>query len=240
MISKRLQYIVDFVTYFETIADIGCDHGYVCIELIKNNKVKKAIASDISYPSLKKTIDFVKVNNIDDRIETRVGDGLDVLNKDEVDAVIVAGMGGVLISDILKKNYNLKFKEKNPLLILQPVQQAKDLRYYLYENKFEIVDEDIVFDMGKYYNIIVAKKINEISNTYLTIEKCKDVYMEYGILNIIKKNILVREILEERIKNSKKLFDDLKQKKVKISDLNILSQKIKEMEEVYEALWFES
>jgi len=236
MISKRLQYIVDFVTYFETIADIGCDHGYVCIELIKNNKVKKAIASDISYPSLKKTIDFVKVNNIDDRIETRVGDGLDVLNKDEVDAVIVAGMGGVLISDILKKNYNLKFKEKNPLLILQPVQQAKDLRYYLYENKFEIVDEDIVFDMGKYYNIIVSKKINEISNTYLTIEKCKDVYMEYGILNIIKKNILVREILEKRIKNSKKLFDDLKQKKVKISDLNILSQKIKEMEEVYEAL----
>jgi len=236
MISKRLQYIVDMVTYFDTIADIGCDHGYVCIELIKNNKVKKAIASDISYPSLKKTIDFVKVNNIDDRIETRVGDGLDVLNKDEVDAVIVAGMGGVLISDILKKNYNLKFKEKNPLLILQPVQQAKDLRYYLYENKFEIVDEDIVFDMGKYYNIIVAKKINEISNTYLTIEKCKDVYMEYGILNIIKKNILVREILEERIKNSKKLFDDLKQKKVKISDLNILSQKIKEMEEVYEAL----
>jgi SAM-dependent methyltransferase len=227
---------VDMVTYFDTIADIGCDHGYVCIELIKNNKVKKAIASDISYPSLKKTIDFVKVNNIDDRIETRVGDGLDVLNKDEVDAVIVAGMGGVLISDILKKNYNLKFKEKNPLLILQPVQQAKDLRYYLYENKFEIVDEDIVFDMGKYYNIIVAKKINEISNTYLTIEKCKDVYMEYGILNIIKKNILVREILEERIKNSKKLFDDLKQKKVKISDLNILSQKIKEMEEVYEAL----
>ena len=110
------------------------------------------------------------------------------------------------------------------------------MRYYLYENKFEIVDEDIVFDMGKYYNIIVAKKINEISNTYLTIEKCKDVYMEYGILNIIKKNILVREILEERIKNSKKLFDDLKQKKVKISDLNILSQKIKEMEEVYEAL----
>ena len=227
---------MDIVTYFETIADIGCDHGYVCIELIKNNKVKKAIASDISYPSLKKTIDFVKVNNIDDRIETRVGDGLDVLNKDEVDAVIVAGMGGVLISDILKKNYNLKFKEKNPLLILQPVQQAKDLRYYLYENKFEIVDEDIVFDMGKYYNIIVAKKINEISNAYLTIENSKDVYMKYDILNIIKKNILVREILEERIKNSKKLFVDLKQKKVKISDLNILSQKIKEMEEVYEAL----
>ena len=92
------------VTYFDTIADIGCDHGYVCIELIKNNKVKKAIASDISYPSLKKTIDFVKVNNIDDRIETRVGDGLDVLNKDEVDAVIVAGMGGVLISDILLRD----------------------------------------------------------------------------------------------------------------------------------------
>ena len=145
-------------------------------------------------------------------------------------------MGVVLISEILKKNYNLKFKEKNPLLILQPVQQAKDLRYYLYENKFEIVDEDIIFDMGKYYNIIIAKKLNEISNAYLTIENSKDVYMEYGILNIVRKNILVREILEERIKNSKKLFDDLKQKQVKISDLNILLQKIKEMEDVYETL----
>ena len=116
------------------------------------------------------------------------------------------------------------------------MQQAKDLRYYLYENKFEIVDEDIIFDMGKYYNIIIAKKVNEISNAYLTIENSKDVYMEYGILNIVRKNILVREILEERIKNSKKLFDDLKQKQVKISDLNILLQKIKEMEDVYETL----
>ena len=189
-----------------------------------------------SYSSLKKTIDFVKVNKIEDKVETRVGDGLDVLKIDEVDSMIIAGMGGVLISEILKKNYNLKFKEKNPLLILQPVQQAKDLRYYLYENKFEIVDEDIIFDMGKYYNIIIAKKVNEISNAYLTIENSKDVYMEYGILNIVRKNILVREILEERIKNSKKLFDDLKQKQVKISDLNILLQKIKEMEDVYETL----
>ena len=96
------------VTHFETIADIGCDHGYVCVELIKNNKVKKAIASDISYPSLKKTIDFVKVNKIEDKVETRVGDGLDVLKIDEVDSMIIAGMGGVLISEILKKNYNLK------------------------------------------------------------------------------------------------------------------------------------
>ena len=115
MISKRLQHIVDIVTYFDTIADIGCDHGYVCIELIKNKKVKKAIASDISYPSLKKTIDYVKENNIEDKIETRVGNGLEILSTDEVDAVIIAGMGGVLISDILKNNYVAKFVEKDPL-----------------------------------------------------------------------------------------------------------------------------
>lgn len=236
MISKRLQYIVDIVTYFDTVADIGCDHGYVCFELIKKNKVKKAIASDVSYPSLKKTKDFVKLNNIEDRIETRVGDGLDVLKTDEVDAVIIAGMGGVLISEILKKNYDLKFKEKNPVLILQPVQQAKDLRYYLYENQFEIIDEDIILDMGKYYNVIVAKKIKGISNTYKMVQKCKDVYMEYGILNIVKKNILLKEILEEKIKGSKKLLNHMKQKHVKKSELNILYQKIKEMGEVYETL----
>ena len=238
MISKRLQHIVDIVTYFDTIADIGCDHGYVCIELIKNKKVKKAIASDISYPSLKKTIDYVKENNIEDKIETRVGNGLEILSTDEVDAVIIAGMGGVLISDILKNNYVAKFVEKDPLLILQPVQQAKDLRYYLYENKFEIVDEDYILDMGKYYNLIVAKKINKVSSDYLYIKSCKDVYMEYGILNIAKKNILLKKELENKIINSRNLFKELEQKQVKNSSLSMLSQKIKEMEEVYETLWF--
>jgi SAM-dependent methyltransferase len=236
MISKRLQHIVDIVTYFDTIADIGCDHGYVCIELIKNKKVKKAIASDISYPSLKKTIDYVKENNIEDKIETRVGNGLEILSTDEVDAVIIAGMGGVLISDILKNNYVAKFVEKDPLLILQPVQQAKDLRYYLYENKFEIVDEDYILDMGKYYNLIVAKKINKVSSDYLYIKSCKDVYMEYGILNIAKKNILLKKELENKIINSRNLFKELEQKQVKNSSLSMLSQKIKEMEEVYETL----
>lgn len=236
MISKRLQHIVDIVTYFDTIADIGCDHGYVCIELIKNKKVKKAIASDISYPSLKKTIDYVKENNIEDKIETRVGNGLEILSTDEVDAVIIAGMGGVLISDILKNNYDAKFVEKDPLLILQPVQQAKDLRYYLYENKFEIVDEDFILDMGKYYNLIVAKKINKVSSDYLYIKSCKDVYMEYGILNIAKKNILLKKELENKIINSRSLFKELEQKQVKNSSISMLSQKIKEMEEVYETL----
>ena len=236
MISKRLQHIVDIVTYFDTIADIGCDHGYVCIELIKNKKVKKAIASDISYPSLKKTIDYVKENNIEDKIETRVGNGLEILSTDEVDAVIIAGMGGVLISDILKNNYVAKFVEKDPLLILQPVQQAKDLRYYLYENKFEIVDEDFILDMGKYYNLIVAKKINKVSSDYLYIKSCKDVYMEYGILNIAKKNILLKKELENKIINSRNLFKELEQKQVKNSSLSMLSKKIKEMEEVYETL----
>lgn len=236
MISKRLQHIVDIVTYFDTIADIGCDHGYVCIELIKNKKVKKAIASDISYSSLKKTIDYVKENNIEDKIETRVGNGLEILSTDEVDAVIIAGMGGVLISDILKNNYVAKFVEKDPLLILQPVQQAKDLRYYLYENKFEIVDEDYILDMGKYYNLIVAKKINKVSSDYLYIKSCKDVYMEYGILNIAKKNILLKKELENKIINSRNLFKELEQKQVKNSSLSMLSQKIKEMEEVYETL----
>ena len=110
------------------------------------------------------------------------------------------------------------------------------MRYYLYENQFEIIDEDIILDMGKYYNVIVAKKIKEVSNTYKMVQKCKDVYMEYGILNIAKKNILLKEILEEKIKGSKKLLNYMEQKHVKKSELNILYQKIKEMGEVYETL----
>ena len=152
MISKRLQYIVDMVTHFETIADIGCDHGYVCVELIKNNKVKKAIASDISYPSLKKTIDFVKVNKIEDKVETRVGDGLDVLKIDEVDSMIIAGMGGELIIDILERAEI--FYDKKNTFILSPHTKVDEVRSFLLKRGFEIFKEDMCIDEGKFYTVI--------------------------------------------------------------------------------------
>ena len=225
MISKRLRYIIDITDNFNVIADIGTDHGYVAVGLLQEKKAHKVISSDISSNSLQKAIDYVKSNYLEDKIDTRVGSGLSVLQADEADAVIIAGMGGVLISKILEDDYDNKFSKKSPTLILQPVQQASNLRYYLYENNFDIIDEHYIDDMGKYYHIIIAKKYTQ---------KNKDVFLEYGILNISKKNQLIKNTLQSQIEKNKTLLKKLKDNNVSDEYIQKIVVYLKQLEEVYD------
>ncbi|NMA85718.1 MAG: SAM-dependent methyltransferase, partial [Tissierellia bacterium] len=154
-LSNRLKKIADFVPNNSIVADIGCDHGYIPIYLIKNNISKKVIAVDISENSIEKTIENVKNNNLEEDIEIRIGDGLDKILPFEIDTVIIAGMGGLLIRDILDKDKVKTNTISN--FILQPNIASKELREYLYENNFEIIDEELVKEGDKFYEIIYAK-----------------------------------------------------------------------------------
>jgi SAM-dependent methyltransferase len=234
MISKRLRYIIDITDNFNVIADIGTDHGYVAVGLLQEKKAHKVISSDISSNSLQKAIDYVKSNYLEDKIDTRVGSGLSVLQADEADAVIIAGMGGVLISKILEDDYDNKFSKKSPTLILQPVQQASNLRYYLYENNFDIIDEHYIDDMGKYYHIIIAKKYTQKSKNYMSLQKNKDVFLEYGILNISKKNQLIKNTLQSQIEKNKTLLKKLKDNNVSDEYIQKIVVYLKQLEEVYD------
>ena len=161
MISKRLNKISSHIKG-KRMADIGTDHGLVPIFLIENKIVDYAIAADISKPSLQKAIDLAKEKNIER--DARLGDGMEVLNpEDGIETVVIAGMGGVLIGEILSASEI----SKNVRLILQPMQGAKELRKYLFENGYEIIDEDVVFEDDRYFEIIVAEydgKIREVPN----------------------------------------------------------------------------
>lgn len=161
MISKRLNKISSHIKG-KRMADIGTDHGLVPIFLIENKIVDYAIAADISKPSLQKAIDLAKEKNIE--LDARLGDGLEVLNpEDGIETVVIAGMGGVLIGEILSASEI----SKNVRLILQPMQGARELRKYLFENGYEIIDEDVVFEDDRYFEIIVAEydgKTREIPN----------------------------------------------------------------------------
>lgn len=234
MISKRLRYIIDITDNFNVIADIGTDHGYVAVGLLQEKKAHKVISSDISSNSLQKAIDYVKSNYLEDKIDTRVGSGLSVLQADEADAIIIAGMGGVLISKILEDDYDNKFSKKSPTLILQPVQQASNLRYYLYENNFDIIDEHYIDDMGKYYHIIIAKKYTQKSKNYMSLQKNKDVFLEYGILNISKKNQLIKNTLQSQIEKNKTLLKKLKDNNVSDEYIQKIVVYLKQLEEVYD------
>ena len=155
MISKRLETILKLIPNGEVLADIGTDHGYIPTYAVKNNIVKKAIAADISKGSLEKAVIEIKNNNLQTKIETRLGSGLEVLEVDEADVVVIAGMGGILISEILNESYHKKYKAKHHILIFQPVQFPEKLRQYLYKNNFDILDEELIEDEGKFYHIIV-------------------------------------------------------------------------------------
>lgn len=198
-LSNRLQKMADFVPENSIVGDIGCDHGYIPIYLIENNISKKAIAIDISENSLEKTIEFVKTNNYEKDIDIRLGDGLDKILPFEIDTVVIGGMGGLLIRDILDKDR----KKTNTIthFILQPNIAVNELRKYLYENNFEIIDEALVKEGNKFYEIIYAKK----GKAYIE----KEIYYEIGQKLIENQDPLLKEFIEFKIKIIKEILNEL-------------------------------
>lgn len=153
-LSERLRLIAEFVTEGYVVADIGTDHGYIPIWLSEMGRVPKGLAMDIGKGPLKRAKENIKLYGYSDRIETRLSDGLKELRENEADSVVIAGMGGSLIVSILKNGKNVLHTVKE--LILSPHTEIQLVRHYLIENEYDIVREEMVYDMGKYYTVIKA------------------------------------------------------------------------------------
>lgn len=208
MISFRLRFIADIIPVCDVLADIGTDHGYVPFELLKSGRVNRVIATDISSESLQKAVELTQRENLVDKVSLRVGDGLEPLRKDEADILVIAGMGGRLIANILEEGYNRKFDSKNPMIVLQPVQQAGELRIYLYTHDFEINDEYIFEDSGKVYQLIVCQKHTYIQDKdrYL-LDTGNTAQVKFGTINIKKKTDLLKKIVDYEISKTAKIID---------------------------------
>lgn len=211
-LSKRLQKIADLVPVGSIVADIGTDHGYIPVYLIESGKCKKVIGSDISKGSLDKIIQYVKQLNLEKNIETRLGNGLEVLKPNEVDTVIMAGMGGILMKDILEKNLDITNSITH--FILQPMIAAKELREYLIHKDFIIIDEELVKEENIFYEIIYAIK----SESKLADQKA----YEISPLLIEKKHPLLVEYIEHKINIAMNIQLGLKDKKSLKSKLRYL------------------
>lgn len=203
MISKRLRKILEIIPKSKILADIGTDHGYIPVEAVKNNIAIKAIASDISQGSLSKAINEIRKNELETKIDARLGSGLEVLLVDEADTIVIAGMGGILICDILENEYHTRFRSSHPLLILQPVQFPEKLREYLYKNGFEISAEELIEDEGKIYHIIVSR--------YRDLKpqiKEEHVY-ELGEINIKQNSELLMILINKKIKKNISILESM-------------------------------
>ena len=152
-LDARLSALAALVGTCDRYADIGCDHGRLGAYLLKTGKVRRAILADISGESLKKARRLISLLGLDERVDFRVGDGAQVLDA-PVDYVVIAGMGGALISRIIREGREAL---GNSRLILQPNVAAPELRRTLMECSYEINDERVVRDGGRNYVILAAR-----------------------------------------------------------------------------------
>lgn len=161
------------------LADIGTDHGYLPIALCRSGKTPSALACDINPIPLQSARDNIAKYNLSDKIETRLSNGLQKIHPDEVDDIVIAGMGGELIRDILAATPWVKDTEKH--FVLQPMTRHEDLVKWLYESGFSIERQEAALDEGKYYTVIAVRYIGK--------PKACDLYTAIvGKLNIEEEN----------------------------------------------------
>jgi len=154
-ISPRLAAMAQRVMAGYKMADIGTDHGYLPIFLVKEGIVPAAIASDVSLGPYQTAYQQVKAYHLEHLIEVRYGDGLTVLEPHEVFTVVMAGMGGDSIIRILEGAPEVTRTIQR--LVLQPMEDAPNLREWMVRHGWHIIDEDLVKEADHYYIILVAE-----------------------------------------------------------------------------------
>lgn len=156
----RLEAVFDIVPLAESIADIGTDHGYLAVELIVRGKAKRVIAGDVHKGPLESAKSYVISRGLSNVIDCRLGDGLQITKKGELNGAICCGMGGFLMRDIVEEG-----PEPLEFYVLQPQNGQAELRQYMVEKGYRIVKEIIMKDMGKMYTAFVAVR-SDCVDTY--------------------------------------------------------------------------
>lgn len=151
-LTKRLQAVADLVRKGARLADVGCDHGYVPVYLVENGIIPSAVACDVNEGPLKSCVGLVHQSNLDESIKCVLSNGLDDVCGDDVDDILIAGMGGELIADILSRCDYLRDKH----IILNPMTHPEIARKWLFDNGYEIVNDIIVPDGKHHYSIFDA------------------------------------------------------------------------------------
>lgn len=154
-LDNRLSKIADLVPQGVKLADIGTDHAYLPAALLMGKKISFAVAADVAAEPCQVAKTTLAMYGLTQCSEVRQGDGLKVLQPDECSCVVMAGMGGSTIMDILTASPEVAHSAER--LILQPMQGANLLRQFLCVNGYEFLDEELVED-GKYlYEITVVR-----------------------------------------------------------------------------------
>lgn len=220
-LTPRLQTIANHVPQNTICGDIGTDHAYIPIYIVENKISDRVIATDINKGPLAIANKQIKLAGLENEIETRLGNGLQPIQPYEVETIVIAGMGGLLIKDILNTTKHVTKSIKT--FILQPMIAQRELREYLIENNFKIINEDLAQENQRIYEIIIAiqgkQKIKK--DIYLDIGKplIKNKHPLLSSLINLKKNELLKIIHQCEGKNSANAEDRIRECNNKLKDL---------------------
>lgn len=214
-LTKRLKTIASYVPKGNIVADVGTDHGYIPIYLVKNGISPFAYAMDIRKGPLEKANTNIKLYGAENSVETILSDGLRELGNRKVDTLIIAGMGGMLIHKILVEEQD-KLKDI-PTLILSPHLDVEQVRRTVHQLGFYIVQEDFLEEDGKFYPIILCRHGEEhytdleyqygkafVSTSYRT-------YKSYLSFVLAQNNKLCSQLKKTGTPSSLKRFQELEQ-----------------------------
>ena len=210
--------VASMVTPGNRLADIGTDHGYVPIALLQGKRIPKAIAMDVNKGPLQRACEHIAECQLEDYIETRLSDGVEKLKVGEVDTILIAGMGGELVIRILSEGKEVCRNAKE--LVLQPQSELEKVRKYLHEEKYRIVDEDMVIEDGKYYPMMKVIPVEEDTFWESIPEDIIRTCYLYGPLLLKNGNPSLRKYLVKQHKQLNKILSELEKQPESVAITN--------------------
>lgn len=205
-LTLRLKTVAGFVRNGHKLIDVGTDHGYIPAYLITKGVIPCATACDIGKMPLLNAKKTAEKYGIEDKMRLTLSDGLKKIDSTDGDDVVIAGMGGELIRDILKDCEWIK--NERIRLILQPMTHAEDVRRFLYENGFYILEEKGVKDAGKYYCVIVSEyEPGHKADEFDIIFGFSDGSQEYNQVRLRQKKKLCDKMKGAQISGDREKYD---------------------------------
>ena len=227
-LSSRFKTIASFVSEGMCVADIGTDHGYIPIYLTSEGMTDKAYAMDVNRGPLERAGENIRKEGLDGRIECILSDGMEKLPID-ADSVVIAGMGGDLMEQILMGGGDRLFRLSE--LVLSPQSHWEKVRRFLHSHGFAIEKEALIKEDGKYYIVIKAVRGRESYR--------ESWQYSYGTYLTGLKNPLMKEYLKKELKDKQKILDSFEGKdsehlRRRAGELSCILREIKEALKNYE------
>lgn len=229
-LSKRMTMLCNMVPEGTVLCDVGCDHGFVSIELIKRHICPHIIATDVRSGPLSRAEEHVAQEGLRSEIELRLSDGLEQVKISEVDGFLAAGMGGKLILHIMEKSL-VKIR-KMSYMILQPQSELQEVRKYLRQKQFQILKEDMVQEEGKFYTAMLVKihsnqqvnykEMEEKANLILNwkeADKINRIGDKYGALLLMNGHPVLAEYLIWWEKQQKEILEKIEGHKDRVLEV---------------------